>query len=501
MSQRIDSPSTPNIQCLPVQCLPVVFSPQAKRFFKGVNLEKLEKIFNHSLVYELDSLFVSGELSDDDLKTYCMLLPEWRELIRKMYGVVDDILAFASPQITSMVKQTFRSDGSYYPANLVQIYDESANLCSAFVRENQYMFWGGLLMRFANVMLGLLTIKIKEEIEKLPHFRDSFTLNYGSRFFDTATERIGSRFSGGFNFFHLVKTVSCVEDNHDTYEADLLNFLDTYVGKQQSPSKLQESANQKFNFISELGAVYDMGIVEKQFQGVVVQIVDISNKVPPRLRGDFLYKVRLIFDKEKYVNKENLFTAEDAEDMRLRFSKGFYELMIEGLSGDLVTFPNYPLSKLIDGQHYAKLKNVIYDLILDTLAQRELEDNLEEEDQGEEIVSIHQNTYERVQRTFVPETEKGRNYNEVAQRETRKNEKNHVKLTNRTGSLVLQAFIKILGDPIRNEGSSHFVFRGRNGVVYPLSIHHGEDVGKGLLLKCLKMLGISRREFEAAYRS
>jgi hypothetical protein len=64
------------------------------------------------------------------------------------------------------------------------------------------------------------------------------------------------------------------------------------------------------------------------------------------------------------------------------------------------------------------------------------------------------------------------------------------------GNRVLAAVRAFLDKPLRIAGS-HYIFRGRNGKTYPISIHGDNLVGIGMLKKCLKKWEISPEEFLA----
>ncbi len=60
------------------------------------------------------------------------------------------------------------------------------------------------------------------------------------------------------------------------------------------------------------------------------------------------------------------------------------------------------------------------------------------------------------------------------------------------GGRIKTALVSLLGEA-RVRGSHH-IFRCRDGTTYPISLHDGEDVGTGLLGKCLKKFGIPPAE-------
>jgi len=72
---------------------------------------------------------------------------------------------------------------------------------------------------------------------------------------------------------------------------------------------------------------------------------------------------------------------------------------------------------------------------------------------------------------------------------------NTSRLGNLSGEFVKRTLIHLLGDPVRITGSHH-VFEGKNGVKYPIPIHQGKTVGKGMMLKCLKTWGILKEFYD-----
>jgi len=481
---------------------PLATPQEINKFFSKKRLEGLTSLLAHPTIVELDMLANEGQFKDDTLVEYCSLLPEWRSLKREFISRLDELYSFLKQFLPAGVKKTFDPfTVNFHPDTILELYGAVARLCNSFVIEEKGViapYRTHLQVALLNHLFSRLTYDLIEEVKKLP---TEIEVSKGQ--FRSAAPIIQSRYD------ILIKHLT--DCNKNIFPFGLPGYaeqgsiekikycLNKHSGKFDKLISLAGKVNPQevestYELILDLLKEIDFDDFVVEIAGVRIRFSNVTKNFPPAFRGDFGFKFTTMFDpKESIVDKDKIEIIENSNIRGLHFdvSDDHHDLVIDYPTGEIAFGTQLPYSLLLkDQEKLLKYKSVIFGLLLDHLLNLQHEkskDNNLEIDQIQEEVTTELNSKVLENLVDVPEE---------TDHETKK-----VKCSyrNRKGNRVLRALSKILGRPVRCEGTSHFIFKGKAGNTYPIAIHGDKDVGVGLLKKCLENYDISYEEFDLAY--
>jgi|GEM_PF-6342323 len=510
---------------------PIVFHKDAKSYFTGEKLEKLGKIFQDPTVIDLDIMANEPEVKDDfNFIDYCDLLPEWRKLNREFYKALDDLFEHYKKRIPGAVKRTFDVEKNHGLTPIIDLIEHFGHLVTALSPDGHEFptpFRGLLGKRFISIFHTKLSYTIIDEIKKLPN-----TVEIKRKKVDVSRE-LQKRFQVVLQYFHhlaqqnrehfIAGTPGIAE--HDAamkIKTNNKKFSNSFeeiekAATTKNADELETEIDEQHETICELVNDIDWENFEYNGGKFKIQFINIrkvfaESDMKDVAKGGYLFKCRIILDPT--IQKEINSGYVKGGALVFNYEPGFFEVMSETDNSNLIVSYGVTAEVLMkDKAQYLKICNAVYEIFANHLLELESKKTIQK-DQVPTVKTVSQKTAEAVETTLEtneitpsptwvwpgkPEETHKLQTTTDEEEEKEEKKKTGISLRNRKGNRVLRALESILGPAIRCEGTSHYIFKGREGNNYPIAIHGDKDVGVGLLKKCLSMYGISREEFSEAY--
>ncbi len=525
--------------------LAIQLPQDAKRFFSGQRLEELIRVFRDPALVELDMMANDPAIAEDmDFIEYCTFLPEWRSVNKKFDKAGKELYEFLKKGVPAAVRKVTDCTQSFHPGPVLELYSAVTRLIISLSVHQP-----GIKTPFAaNLQTNLLidtyarlTYAVIEEFRKAPR-----TVTYRGAVQDVTdllSGRLGDLvnnlyqtnkhlFPWGLPGYAEQKSIYQILLNNENFFRNLAE-LQKIGSVSRDPKILQEQIDEKHELIFELLNENDFEDFEFTGTNFRVRFSNIRRQLGAGRKANYLFKCKIILDPSVSVVPDEP-VAKKGQDMGLLVDvrPGYYDLIAYSSNSNLHISNGLSYEMLFQDQtKYLQILNAIYQIFFDKIGEIDSA-RMKEVVKQKSVKEMAEDTHEQITEDLAPsqpaetpefwETElpemsspeesHEQPTSEVTPDQTipedrpeqiipeaRKSSGANISLRGRKGNRVLQVLESILGPSVRCEGTSHFIFRGRSGKTYPISIHGKKDVGEGLLKKCLEMYGISKTEFDDGY--
>lgn len=461
---------------------------------------------------EVDELMITGELNGDEFNEYIIQLPEFHEIRKRTRELAEGIVKVLEMKLSHYIKNSFTDEGG------LKTEADSTVLRLFFgveeIIESQYIydygtFRNGRLEELRRYVEELLTAKIAE-ILSYPGYSDKKegigtllkALNESSK------RQKGTDFSGISLLLFLKNTKTILVEHWEKME----EMTEADSG-QKTEEELEAEVAIKFQFISELASFRKVTLAKKKLGPGEIHVFGDELEGSDTERFSLFCNARIVLDPSVPYGEVETFRTKGGRPGRYHHcNDAAIEVDIDRSTGEL-KFPmsaislSHAFKRRID---YLKLQNAVLTFLLEYLESKPedieeylvggtgLEQVLEQTAQAQETVgAIAEESGQQIA-DIVKEEESVPQLEPVQPTEQPKEKSACTKfMRGLKGDIVMRALTRLLGEPIRSSGS-HYTFGCKDGKTYPISIHQREDVGIGLLRKCLKRFGVTPEEFASA---
>jgi predicted RNA binding protein YcfA (HicA-like mRNA interferase family) len=492
--------------------------PKAARgFFKGSNIDKLIDITNSSTLVELEMLSSSGELSEEEMIEYYTSLPEFQNTVKEINVLADEIFLFIKPRIPKAVQQVFRGPKGYQGYKLgplVEIINSIAELCSCFlIRDKGFFIFHNLPATRIEIRLTTrIIIEMLKEMKKLEKIDQTSVLwdirNGAARAFTMAVDQRFQQVFGvrcpGTDFLLQSSLIDAGLKKFSKSDRDLSEAM----SKEKDLEVLKREATVKFELIQEQEPMIHTTAISKRFGSARLEIRGVYDHLDALSRSATFHQFRIILDPgntqdyqiEQHKKTDPKFGKITSYEVR----EGHFDGIIERATGEVSLTGGIPYSLFLGEEKHLRLKALLYDLILEHLAERVKEISRQEKWETKEpsVGKISTETVTEVRKNLLPTYDWKQFIPPTARSET---EEVPVTLEQLTEIDYKQRLRGLQGNRVLNTlksmislnrvSGSHHIFECRGGGTYPIAIHGSDQVGIGMLLTCLKHFGITPQEF------
>jgi len=499
----------------------------AKRLFSGANIEAFRRTINSDVLLELEILRQEGELDDAELLEYYVLLPEYQQKVREMQASIESFAAFMRKSIPSRLRSAFPEGETVYTRNLGELMVEVDNFCNSFYLEGRDTYFRDIFLgTFCSRLMQRVVIDICAEfiatdsrgrrIYQPPRYTDEKM----SIFLAGANEHFARIFQVQTPAMRFLEQMPVVQKSiNQLYAGNFRDLLQAAGPATLTAQQLQAAATEKFALIGELEALVGLDRADARIGGGRVTVVGMQDYLDPYVRAMTLYQFRVTLNPQ--LNGDYQIIKSDLPNglktTKYNVNNDYFEGLIDRGSGEIQMTAGLPYSLGMTTEQYLRLKNTIYDLILERLGEREAqilseqqqarraaEEMVEQRSAGvtEPAADLADSTAGAVTSLLPPGTFEART--PVAPRTAEAGDMDKAgdnddlqyrrALRGLKGNVVIRV-LKSMLDELPANGSSHRKFRCRDGSTYVIAVHGDRDVGIGLLLKCLRKFGVSAKEF------
>lgn len=458
--------------------IPKINKKTAKTF--GSAIDDLNEVSLDPEIEDVDLMLLQRKSEFNEAIRYIQIIPEFEDIYDTGNLIADQLAEKLTERFNSWLSNGFEHALTHAFKSIKDLksaYDEVNTLVTVKDQFLNYVF----IDTFDKFLLFLIRYYAKENNcsikEAKNEIKKIYTLAFGSK--DDLLDEVNRTGNNIFKAEYFAKhagesTKKALKDYEEpTKEAldDLYDDLVEIINLRVIPS-----------IKSEFGDIY--------LESLRLNLSSMSHHVNNNAYGSFT----LGFDSED---------SSEAFELSLRINRFTGELTIA--QGHL------NLSKFIDRPTYNKLKKLAYEHLIDASLESDgvipevipkinpietlqketatiavsLGEALMTHGAGEE--AVREVAPIKVKEELKPDTE----YEEKVKKRRR------TRIPELNGTQVFRVLEKIIGEkPKKPNGGSHYkiprkVGNGR----YALQFHKSDHVGKGILLKCLRNVGISRQEF------
>ncbi len=541
MNPSIDQKSYTPEELRQVLSSPIALPKDAKKYFSGKRLEDLIKVYRDPTVVELDMMANDPAIGADmDFIEYCTFLPEWRAVNNRFDQAGMELFQFLKQNIPGAVRKITDCTQDFHPGPVLELYGAVAHLINSLSLQEPGLktpFSAHMQKNLVIDTFARLTYTVIEEFRKAPRFithqgkTEDVTPFLRGRLNDLMEHLHQTNrqlFPWGLPGYAEQGSVAWIISNNKNFASNL-SALQKIGAVSEDPKVLQEQIDEKHELIFELLNENDFEDFEYAGNNFRVQFSNIRHHLGKGIRAGYLFKCKIILDPHAEVFPQQTI-QKNGEDMGLHIDvrPGYYELMSYSSNTNLQISNGLSYELLFqDRTKYLQILNAIYQIFFEKIGELDSA-RMKEIGRQKSVKEMAVDTHEQIAKDLAPnqpfeipvtteaelpessfaeeplsEVRPGQTVPErpleQSVPEARKSRNACVSLRGRKGNRVLQVLESILGPAVRCGGTSHFVFRGRSGQTYPISIHGAKDVGEGLLKKCLEMYGISKTEFDDEY--
>lgn len=476
----------------------------AEAFFGQENIQKLMDLILDPRILEAEVLFHREGLSMEEICEYFALLPEYQALRQEFRELAQEYVKAVVPKIAYNWNKS--------PLKLfTSIIEMTMRLYVSEVRSYRTQ----RILEFRTIYLELLTVELLRNWSDRPAGKKG---NYGLKEIIASGEGVHMQEFGYSSPERMTRdAVIKVNDVTKKYPNEYRQLL-SLAGQEVSP----EMVAQEFEELRELSSFRKADQYVETFGPLRIEIQGPKEELWKKERDRVICRVQIALDKNIWPKEGELWFD----------ANGVIELEIDRATGDLIMdCTNIPISEVIGKEEYLRLKRIIYRLALthfygqedfpeQLIAILKTEEELAqttrnarsavretlspaEEPQAEEpkaVVEFQAPVYEPYQAPSPDEIEPPLTEAFSMDEDAAANRKKMAIKKSLSGKRLRTVLEKLLGPPRKSRrGSSHVKFKARGSDRwYPMAFH--EEVGIGLLLKCLKMWNVTVEEFSQAWK-
>lgn len=478
------------------------------------------------MLLELEILRQEGELDDAELLEYYVLLPEYQQKVREMQASIESFAAFMRKSIPSRLRSALPEGEMVYTRNLGELMVEVDNFCNSFYLEGRDTYFRDIFLgTFCSRLMQRVVIDICAEfiatdsrgrrIYQPPRYTDEKM----SIFLAGANEHFARIFQVQTPAMRFLEQMPVVQKSiNQLYAGNFRDLLQAAGPATLTVQQLQSAAVEKFALIGELEALVGLDRADARIGGGRVTVVGMQDYLDPYARAMTLYQFRVTLNPQ--LNGDYQIIKSDLPNglktTKYNVNNDYFEGLIDRGSGEIQMTAGLPYSLGMTTEQYLRLKNTIYDLILERLGEREAqilseqqtrraaEEMVEQRSAGvtEPAADLADSTADAVTALLPPGTFEARiplpprtaEVGDMDKAGDNDDLQYRRALRGLKGNVVIRVLRSLL-DELPANGSSHRKFRCRDGSTYVIAVHGDRDVGIGLLLKCLRKFGVSAKEF------
>lgn len=477
------------------------------------NVRELVALFSQSEVQDMDILCMTGAMNDEEISQYLKILPDYDQLLVRIHEIVLQMMAQFRGELSRVrnaddLRLTMRSglNNGIKAANNLKITDVRTyrnTLADLFIETYIYEIFEAFqdyvvsksLRSMNQVFYDIVAESCQiAKAEGKPEFQAGAVLDTKNELRTLLNEPESAK-----RFCEMTGQIPLDDEQRHVLEQELASERSVI---------LDEAQYKKINFTRIPFGESEMAIMCEDlfgkdnrtgFRQTCAVEISLNPHEKTRLPSSSVWP-----NGQRFAYFEN--------------RPGVFSFVVNRANGELCFLNNQvkPIRCVMSEDQYLFLKKAVYDALFNYLANKEPDiDDLfkkasvigDARSQLTETVNADgaQNNEDipPVQTwTYVPwRPSKSENETETfAQNYERERSSKNIyplvkKLKGLKGNEVLSALRRILGDPLRIQGSHHIFKSPRNGVTYPVPIHGTDAVKFPLLLGSLRQWGISLEEF------
>jgi predicted RNA binding protein YcfA (HicA-like mRNA interferase family) len=471
-------------QLLSSRCL--VGIPERKMFFEK-NVNEAINFFNDRTLIELDVLFLDLDKNNEDeyekLVEFFMFTPEYRSLMIRLHNLVSVFFQIIKPRLFRAFKTAFKPKGiDMHPIGEV-LYRINSVAISLVAKSPHAVIRNKFVCEFVTFLFERITLELNDIARNLISSSNSrISKQQAEMFFELLGRAPIMKDLKGLDYHvqRLKKTINALYP--DNFREILLQ------ADKDDTAMLKDEADDKMEIIRDLAPLFSFNVQYKNWDKSRMELYCVTDRISGEARANILFQLRIIVnpDCEIQKNEASLYYEGGMPMIRSDVGNSFFDISLDYCTGEFFIFRGVPFSQVLNKLDYLKFKNVIFDAIIECLAQEEKKTTCPLMDNVNDVKG-------EINHLLPNDTCKC----DLLKREDVEDENGFVyrkRLKGLKGNIVLNA-LDVLVERVRTSGSSHFIYKCRNGGTYPISIHGGEEVGTGMLLTVLKRLGVSYKEF------
>jgi hypothetical protein len=519
--------------------------PDAKAYFGNELVAELLDILENDEIFELDSMYLQGDLTVAEMEEYLMVLPSFHALNRRLTALGDKLVAHVTRRLEGTLSESVDKRGNFNnKRGLVRMQKSVFDIVESFSNIGYATKRNSLVHYLKNYLGQALMMDIWYRVvmdQRLYRYKEML-----AAFIRSVDENFmrgqGHNYPGKIGLLFLSCFRSAYGKNHALFEK-FLNDANADEKGAQSNTELAQEIDAEFSRIAALSHFRSIQSVSKKIGEVTVEIY--ADEDDTAMRSSDLACVKISFPgADPKINLKTATRMPDGSRVRvtnLEFDS--FQFIINRHSGELILGGSMiALDKqkearmgtpFISETEFLKMKAIIFRILREYLEgkpeditkvfftptaaiapvreeTREQAGKQIEEEPASEAESREQAvkpTYEykpfqREQLSAVPQEVQG----EPEDREEAQTiEDIHLDGMYSEES-VIAAVTRITGIPplkssrgkSRGKGS-HVVVMGVNGARYPLPNHSGKDLSPAILKRCLQKLQIPYSVFKREY--
>jgi len=492
--------------------------PQMVAMFGSVETRELMVTMNDPALQEQDSLLSKRELTEEESVEYAAVLPEYHAIRTRLNNLarrcVANIVAknIVKTALNKSVSSHRKKPGMFFVGRALgtDVFAKLDALAESF------MFTEGFSNR--NVQAEYLKIKLHEyaiqAVFKLLSgggypMQDRSEIQAYLCDVDDANTRDGKGRIYARAFFDMIDHFEKVvrHSRKDLFKEMTTSLEATLPDKAVSDEDLAVGNSAKFEEIKDFIEIEKPGLLRRHIGQSKMLIAGKRYVKVDGFRFNSSCIVRLLLGPgAKYVTPR--LTVNDVGNHNMEHSlwHDSVELYLDRFSGELCyCLTNLPIRPSLKKRDYLLIQGAVFDLLSDhfngraiTPIQSVIKDTRECLANG--TGSSSDNAAADSTLSAAGEEKSDTGDSAVADEGTGKTFEIFRRMRGIKGNRVFTALTGLLDKPVRINGSHH-IFRGRNGKTYPIALHGDDQVGLGLLKKCLKMWELPPEDFLAMIKA
>ncbi len=481
---------------------PKAVPARLSKLFGAEAIHAFTRVFENPDLAAMDALRMSGDISDNEIEEYQMLLPELHAVRRDLFASADLLAEGIRGKIPYYVDRTFTKSGAVSPTQgLISLEECVEALIASQSFHGVHAARHLLLYDFHKRLSGWIGFMMLADLMGRGDMDRASTL-YNT--FGSIQQELLSQFSGMLFPFLAMQVGDQQSRFWEAHQRETAPFFEAVRASAQLPEGQRDARawnNVMFEEISALSYIRHIRPLQARVGPFWVRVSGDGLAWHARHRGTQICFVEILEDSpdalaskpfvETPGNERLVSVHEAGESRRILFQ-------LDRSTGELIPFGSgIPLEAYYPAgsPDVEAIRGAALSVLYEDLRSREDDPPLPSRTDAEVIdaAPIAEETREQIAWSFTPPIRKSGMETETTL-ETPASSFRMTLLRNRSSDDVKRALIRLLGKPVSIEGSHH-VFRCRDGRRYPISFHPKETVGIGLLKKCLQSFQIDPEEF------
>jgi len=496
------------------------------------NVRELVAAVTSQEVIDLDMIFLTGQLTSEELFQYTKILPEFDQAKRKIFEAVKKMMAKLKTEMQKCkngddVRKTFKT-------GINSIIKLKMALTLGNVRNPPQMYRHNLLLNFYEI----------SQVELFEILYDFIRKNKTPELAEVCRNifKEGESIALNIEKMPVFQPKAYIES-----KVEISNFLKNPVyhsrlanitGKEQLDDKqktqLKSAMERGHEAIVAQAQYRTIDFTKFPFEDAEIAIICEEMYGEENKQGfRQTCAVEICLDPRYKAKQPEFFNSPSGYQAACFHTRpGVFHFVLNRMSGELcyMSHQTKPISNIMSEDQYLALKRTIYNLVLnylkskepdidDLFKKREVTATLREQTEEAVKQSLAEEKPEPPRRAvsdrpepaspaepviptwnyqpWVPPTTESVQAMEIEdEQQTHDRNIEYLKrFKGIKGNKVLAVITRLLGEPVRISGSHHIFTSARNGISYPIPIHGTDEVKFQVLLASLKKWGVTLEEF------